>query len=220
MTEERSRIATGAGEVSAVWDHPVEHASVFVVLAHGAGGTLETPQLKRFARSLAERGIGAVRFNFPYTERGRKTPGSPKEAVAAWRGVADAVRERAPVMILGGKSYGGRMASHLAAEGYPADGLVFLGYPLHAPGRTEQLRDAHLRDIRAPMLFLQGTRDAFARRDLIEGVVKSAPAARLHLVEGADHSFAVPGHAAAEVIDGLAGVTAEWVAALRGALEA
>jgi hypothetical protein len=214
VPEHPTTIETPAGHVHAVWHDPGEHgpADIVLVLAHGAGGSLKTPQIARFAAALAGRGIGAVRFNFPYVERGRKTPGSPKEAIAAYAAVADAARRRSTgKLFVGGKSYGGRMASHLVAEGYAADGLVFLGYPLHAPATPDRLRDEHLHAIAAPMLFLQGTRDAFARRDLIEAVTKRLPASTLHLVEGADHSFAVSGRKPDDVVDELAGVTADWI---------
>jgi hypothetical protein len=205
------RIAWDGGAVSAEWHEPAQTAGAYLTLAHGAGGSLKTPQLARLAAALAERGLGVVRFNFPYAERGRKTPGSPKESVECYRGVATAVGARAARLFLGGKSYGGRMASILAADGHPCDGIVFFGYPLHAPGKTDRLRDEHLSRIVAPMLFLQGTRDAFARLDLIERTVSSLPAAALHVVDGADHSFTVAGRAAADVVEELAAATAEWM---------
>lgn len=117
---------------------------------------------------------------------------------------------------LGGKSMGGRMASQLVAKGRPAAGLVFLGYPLHPPGRVEQLRDAHLSRIAPPMLFIQGTRDAFARWDLIEAVTARLPSATLHRVEDGDHSFRVlkrTGRSVAEVEADIVAAVLRWIAA-------
>lgn len=209
MTE-RTTFTWDGETVSAALHHPAGDAIATLVLAHGAGGSVATPQLARIGDALAVRGVGVVRFNFPYAERGRRTPGSPKESVACYQAVATAVASERGSVLLGGKSYGGRMASLLVAEGFEAAGLVFFGYPLHAPGKTEALRDAHLRGIRIPMLFLQGTRDAFARLDLIKVTAATLARAHLHVVEGADHSFAVPGRPAADVIDELAGAVAAW----------
>lgn len=214
MPGDPAAVETPSGPVSIAWHHPTEPATAYVVVAHGAGGSLKTPQLAQLASALAARGVGAVRFNFPYVERGRKTPGSPKESIAAYASVAGAVRERAARVIVGGKSYGGRMASHLVAEGYAADGLVFFGYPLHAPATPDRLRAEHLRSIAIPMLFLQGTRDAFARLDLIQKVTSELSASVLHLVDGADHSFAVKGRGASEIVDELATATVDWIASL------
>ena len=208
---ERVAFAWDGGTVSGARHLPRPGAGTWLVLAHGAGGNLDTPQLVRIAEALAERGIGVVRFNFPYAERGRKSPGSPAEAIACFRAVAADVVRDASRLLIGGKSYGGRMASHLAAEGHPVDGLAFFGYPLHAPGKVDRLRDAHLREIHAPMLFLQGTRDPFARLDLIEKTVASLPATTLRIVEGADHSFVVPGRQQPDVIVELTAAVDGWI---------
>ena len=121
-------------------------------------------------------------------------------------------------VVLGGKSMGGRMASQLVAKGRPAAGLVFLGYPLHPPGRVESLRDAHLGRIAPPMLFIQGTRDALARWDLMEAVTARLPRATLHRVEDGDHSFRVlkrTGRTAAEVEAAIVSAITSWLARLR-----
>ena len=145
-----------------------------LVLFHGAGGNRRTPFLVAIADALAAEGHRVLLANFPYTEDGRKVPDKPEVLEAAVDAVATHAERAlgARRVILGGKSMGGRMASQLAAKGRPAAGLVFLGYPLHPPGREETLRDAHLGRIRAPMLFLQGTRDDFARWELIEAVAR------------------------------------------------
>ena len=206
-------IETPAGPVHAAFDD-APGSDVLVLLAPGAGGSLETPQIAAFAAGLASRGISAVRFNFPYIERGRKSPGSPKESVAAFRAVADAVRPRATHLVLGGKSYGGRMASHLAAEGYASGGLVFLGYPLHAPATPDRLRTEHLEAVGVPMLFLQGTRDKLADLELLRPLLaRVRPQPSLHVVEEADHGFHVPkrtGRSDDDVLDELCATFAAW----------
>jgi len=166
-----------------------------VVLGPGAGGDRRTRLLVQLAEVLAASGRQAVLYNFPYSDRGRGAPDPPDVLERTARAAGDYARSelRARTVILGGKSMGGRIASQAVAKGAPADGLVFLGYPLHAPGRTDTLRDRHLPQIAVPMLFVQGTRDAFARWDLLEPVLQRlAPRATLHRVEGGDHSFGVP----------------------------
>jgi predicted alpha/beta-hydrolase family hydrolase len=166
-----------------------------VVLGHGAGGDRRTPFLVRLATLLAEGGRGAALYNFPYTERGGKRADPPALLEATTQAVHAAVREAfgARKLVAGGKSMGGRIASQAVAKGAPADGLVFLGYPLHPPGKPEQLRDAHLPALAVPMLFVEGTRDAFARWDLLTALLERlGPRATLHRIEEGNHSFAVP----------------------------
>jgi predicted alpha/beta-hydrolase family hydrolase len=193
--EEGIRIDTGHGEVSGVWAAP-RAASAFVVVAHGAGSGMDSPALVGFTRCLNEAGIGSLRFNVPYMEAGKKTPDRQPVTIAAWNAAAEEVRSRSggKRVFASGKSFGGRMASMAVAEGMPAAGLIFLGYPLHAPGKTDQLRDEHLGKIHVPMLFLQGTQDPFARFDLIQEVThRLGRWAVLHPVQGGDHSFRVRG---------------------------
>lgn len=166
-----------------------------VALGHGAGGTRRTPFLVRFAEALAASGRRVLLYNFPYSEARRRLPDKPPRLEATVRAVSDCARERlgAARVVLGGKSMGGRMASQAVAAGTAADGLVFLGYPLHPPGQPVRLRDAHLDALRVPLLFVQGTRDAFAQWDLLEGVLaRLGTRATLHTVSDGDHSFAVP----------------------------
>jgi len=165
-----------------------------LVLGHGAGGNRRTPFLVRCAEAVAASGRRVLLHNFPYSESRRKLP-DPAEVLeeTTRAAVQTAASLGATRVVAGGKSMGGRIASQAVASGLRADGLVFLGYPLHPPGRTERLRDRHLDAIEVPMLFLQGTRDAFARWDLIEGVAaRLGNRATLVGVEDADHSFAVP----------------------------
>jgi len=165
-----------------------------VVLGHGAGGDRRAALLLRAAEALAASGRRVVLHNFLYTEARRRVPDPPALLEATVRAVAERVRaEWGPTrLVLGGKSMGGRIASQAVAKGLGADGLVFLGYPLHPPGRPETLRDRHLPRVPCPMLFVQGTRDDFARLDLLEPVIAGlGDRATLVRVEGGDHSYGV-----------------------------
>ena len=185
------RLETPKGEVSAAWHDGGKGASALVV-AHGAGAGMGHPFMEGFADAVAAGGVSALRFNFPYIEKGRRSPGSPKDAIAAYTAAVEAATARSggrPVFG-GGKSYGGRMASMAAAEGVPAAGLVFLGYPLHPPGKPEQIRDEHLYGLSQPMLFLQGTKDPFAKPDVLRRVLKKLGSRATYVpFEGAGHSF-------------------------------
>jgi len=175
---------------------------------------MRNASLLGFAEGLAEEGIACLRFNFPYKERGSKAPDPPQVLVEAWRAAFERAQTVGDAVWVSGKSMGGRIGSMAVAEGMPAAGLVFLGYPLHPPGKPERIRDAHLDDIRVPMLFIQGTRDSFARWDLLEGVVKRlADRAVLHPIEGGDHSFRVRGRPRDERGMGrdLAAIAAEFI---------
>ena len=196
LAESPVTIAVGDVQVSGVYARP-DNPFATLVVAHGAGAGMEHPFMSGFTRALNDDGVATLRFNFPYREAGRKFPDRPPAAIAAWRAAMDAARslsEGEPLWAAG-KSFGGRMASMAVAEGMPASGLVYLGYPLHPPGKPEKLRDEHLYGLELPMLFLQGTRDTFATPELLEGVVsRVGPNATLHWCEGGDHSFAVAGH--------------------------
>jgi uncharacterized protein len=185
-----------------------------VILGHGAGGNRKTGFLLRLAERLSS-GRQAILYNFPYTERRRRLPDPPEILEAAVRAVGDHALAHlgARRLVHGGKSMGGRMASQSVAKGAPADALVFLGYPLHPPGRPEALRDRHLPQVAQPMLFVQGTRDAFARWDLVEPLVLRL-GATLYKVEDGDHSFAVPkrlGRSADEIEEGISGAILDWL---------
>ena len=199
-----------------------DNPSATVVVAHGAGAGMEHPFMLGFTDGLNSLGIATLRFNFPYREAGRKFPDRPPAAIATWRAVMAAAAERAAEhgdtgpLWAAGKSFGGRMASMAVAEGMEAAGLVYLGYPLHAPGKPEKLRDGHLYGITIPMLFLQGSRDTFATPALLEDVVgRVGPSAVLQWVEGGDHSFAVAGlkRSPAEVGASLAEPVARFIRA-------
>jgi predicted alpha/beta-hydrolase family hydrolase len=176
-----------------------------LVLGHGAGGDMTDPLLVALDASLSTKGVDVVRFNFPYREQGRRAPGSQAQSETAYRDIADKHRGGRP-LFLGGKSYGGRIASHIVADGSDAAGLIFLSYPLHPPGKPDRLRDEHLDRIRAPMLFCQGTKDPFATPDLLEAVVARLPNATLHHVVGGDHSLRVRGRPQSDIVDELTDV--------------
>jgi predicted alpha/beta-hydrolase family hydrolase len=194
----RVRIAVeGSGEVSAVLARPSGRRTrpeTGFVVAHGAGNDMEAALVVAVAEGLARRGHLTLRFNFPYKEAGRKPPDRMPVLERAYRAAIARLRgERPARVVLAGKSMGGRVASMLAAEGEPSDGLVFLGYPLHAAGKKTALRDAHLPAITAPMLFLEGTRDPHCDLDLLRPVLaKLGPRATLHVIDDGDHSLDVP----------------------------
>jgi predicted alpha/beta-hydrolase family hydrolase len=180
---------------------------VTVILAHGAGADQTSAFMVHFAAALAARGIDIVTFNFLYTEQGRRLPDKNDKLENCWRAVIAAVRnaphagkgrDEVRRLVIGGKSMGGRIASQIASQSAWAGeagiaGLVFLGYPLHPPGRPDKLRSEHLGRIRAPMLFVQGSRDAFGTPDELRAALSDVKAsADLYAVEGGDHSFKVP----------------------------
>ncbi|MGZ4660279.1 MAG: alpha/beta hydrolase family protein [Arthrobacter sp.] len=208
-------ISVGDIPVSGVYARP-ENPLATLVVAHGAGAGMDHPFLSGFTRALNAEGVATLRFNFPYREAGRKFPDRPPVAVAAWRAAMEAAAARSDGEPLwaAGKSFGGRMASMAVAEGMEAAGLVYLGYPLHPPGKPDKLRDEHLYGLSLPMLFLQGTRDTFATHDLLETVVsRIGPNATLQWREGGDHSFAVAGakRSAEDVGASLAGPVLEFL---------
>jgi predicted alpha/beta-hydrolase family hydrolase len=211
-------VGDGAGQVSGLLARP-DDAQALYVLAHGAGAGMRHPFLERMAERLGDHAIATLRYQFPYMERRARRPDTP---VVAERTVRAAVREAARAapglpLVAGGKSFGGRMTSATQANEPLAGvrGLVFLGFPLHPPGRPGTARAEHLFRIQAPMLFLQGTRDEFADLELLRPVIERlGERATLALVEGGDHSFHVlkrTGRTDAAVFDELVGTIARWV---------
>lgn len=177
-----------------------DRAGITVILAHGAGAGQLHPFMQLFATGLAARGLDTMTFDFVYMEKRRGAPDPKAKLEACYRAVIDVAQKHKKLkgnrLVIGGKSMGGRIASQVAATSETAPhvaALVFLGYPLHPPGRPDKLRDAHLPDIKAPMLFIQGSRDTFGTTDEICDLIK-----RLHLpatlfpIEGGDHSLKVP----------------------------
>ncbi|MGB7034925.1 MAG: alpha/beta family hydrolase [Xanthobacteraceae bacterium] len=196
-----------------------------LVLAHGAGAGMQHPFMATVAAGLAERGIASLRYQFPYMERGSKRPDPPRVAQATVRAAVAAAAHALPELplIAGGKSFGGRMTSQAqAAAPLPhVRGLAFLGFPLHPPDRPSTDRAAHLSEVKIPMLFLQGTRDAFATLDRLRSVCAALGGrATLKLVDDADHSFHVPartGRKDADVLNEVHDAFAVWLdGVLRG----
>ena len=215
------RIPVGSDATTAIFvpAEGVKRAGA-LIFGHGAGGHLGDRGMLKAGQALLDAGLSVVRFNFLYKERnsGRPDP-MPRlmETVAA--AAEHARRELGPVrLFLGGRSLGGRAATMLAAAGYATDGLILLAYPLHPPDQPEKLRDAHLPSIAAPVLCLNGTRDDFMRRDLMEPVLKRVkPTFTMHWIEAADHSFHVlkkSGRTDAEVMAEVTEATRTWLAGL------
>jgi len=207
--------------VSALLLLPANPRGCFV-LAHGAGAGMSHPFMETVATGLADRGIATLRYQFPYMEKGSKRPDTPAVAHAAVRAAVTEAARCCPglPLIAGGKSFGGRMTSQAQAIAPLPDvrGLVFLGFPLHPPGKPSIERAAHLSDVKIPMLFLQGTRDEFAELRLLEPVIKSlGNLASLHLVKDGDHSLHVParsGRKSKEVMAEVLDAAAAWTGAL------
>jgi predicted alpha/beta-hydrolase family hydrolase len=193
---------------------PGARPSALLVLAHGAGAGQKHPFMVRAAKGLAARGLDVVTFDFPYMQAGRKVPDKAPVLEAAFTAAIAAARARSSAarVFIGGKSMGGRMATHLGASGVPGvAGIVALGYPLHPPGRPDQLRVAHLPSIRLPILIVQGERDTFGTPDELRPYVEQIPGpTTLHVVEGGDHSLTVRGRKGSEeaVLDAIASWTA------------
>ena len=179
-----------------------KRAGVTIILGHGAGANQLSGFMRLFASGLAERGVDVVTFNFLYMEQGRKIPDPAPRLEGCYRAVIEAALKHKKLkgnrLVVGGKSMGGRIASQVAAQnGDNIAGLVFLGYPLHPPGRPEKMRSAHLPKIKAPMLFVQGSRDAFGTKEEIAAIIKKLKLpAELYAIEGGDHSLKVPKSAA------------------------
>jgi hypothetical protein len=206
------------GKVSGTLLRPLNAWATYV-LAHGAGAGMRHRFMERIAEGLAERGIATLRYQFPYVEAGIRRPDPPGVLEATVRAAVAHAREIAPdlPLVAGGKSLGGRMTSNAMAR-RPLEGvlgLAFLGFPLHPPRQPAVTRAEHLDRVEAPMLFLQGTRDDLADLDLITSVCgRLGPKATLHVVEGADHSFAVlkrSGRTDSEVMSELTLGIAEWL---------
>ncbi len=189
-------------------------SAVGILLAHGAGAGQRHPFVTGLRDRFAAAGHPVLTFDYPYLEAGRRAPDRLEVLLECHRAAAKRLRGYADRVVLAGKSMGGRVASHLAARGEPSSGLVFFGYPLVPVGKLEPRPTGHLFDVDAPMLFIAGSRDRLAPLDLLEPVVDRLQAARLEVVEGADHSFRLPKRCGVDdeaVLDRLAAIAVEWV---------
>ena len=167
-----------------------------LIYAPGAGSNVHDPFGTYLCRKLADAGVPASRFHFPYQEAGSRRPDRPQVLAATWRAVIDATREPGVAIVIGGRSMGLRIASIIASEGVASessivDALALFAYPLHQPSHPERSRTEHLPTIAAPTLFCSGTRDTFGEPEELRAAARLVPASRLHLMEGADHGFAV-----------------------------
>jgi len=204
--------------ISALLIQPPDARACYV-LAHGAGAGMTHAFMEATALGLAARGIATLRYQFPYMDKGGKRPDPPAVAQATVRAAVEAAARSCPglPLIAGGKSFGGRMTSQAQAKAPLSGvrGLAFLGFPLHAAGKSSSDRADHLADVTVPMLFLQGTNDKLADLDLLKPVVARLGAkATLHLVDAADHSFHVPvrsGRNDREVMDDVLDTLAAWI---------
>lgn len=195
MPDKPLRIAiTDAVSVSAVRT-PAKNARWIFIYAPGAGSNIHDPFGVYAAKALASRGITTVRFQFPYMEAGKRGPDRPPVLEATWRAVIDAVRDPKIRTVVGGRSMGGRIASMVAASADDAvavDAVALFAYPLHPPGKPEQLRVAHFATLKTPVLFVSGTNDAFGTPEELRAATKPLKKAKLQFLERADHGFAVP----------------------------
>jgi len=222
MTSTEWTIPVGNETTSAIYDAaPNGDTSTVFVCAHGAGGNMADKSMIAVTRALAARGLSTVRFNFLYKEKRSSRP----DPMPKLKDTTTAVVERARAeleprtLIIGGRSMGGRAASMLAADGFDCSGLLLLAYPLHPPGKPDQLRDAHLPSIRVPVLCVNGTRDPFCTPELMKRVLErvTTPWEMLWL-DGADHSFHVlksSGKTDAQVMTEVADAAEKWVARVR-----
>lgn len=204
-------ISERTGEVSALAIVP-KNAKAILVLAHGAGAGMTHLFMEQVADELASHEIATLRYNFPYMEKGSRRPDPPTVAEKTVAMVLEKVNDLYPKIPIfaGGKSFGGRMTSQRVAKECPdfLKGIVFFGFPLHAIGNPGMERAAHLKEVKVPMLFLQGTKDKLADISLIKKVVKGLKLSIIHQFEGADHSFKVSKQ---NIIPDLASTAADWM---------
>ena len=215
------RVAVGSDETSAIYEAPSGSDAkdgVVFICAHGAGGNMTDRSVMQTASTLRARGVGVARFNFLYREKKSGRPDAMPKLKDCYTAVVAKVREEVgpKKLVIGGRSMGGRAASMLAADGFDCDGLMLLAYPLHPPGQPEKLRDAHLPDIKVPVICFNGTRDPFCTPALMDEVVKRVKTDwAMHWVEGADHSFHVlksSGRTDAEAQAEIADTARRWIA--------
>jgi uncharacterized protein len=219
-------LGTGA-DVTALVYYADSPSPAALILGHGAGAGQRSPFLVSFAQALSARGLDVITFNFPYTEQHRKVPDRRPVLEACYDAVIAKIRQHVAsarnALFIGGKSMGGRIATHAAAadSALPVAGLVLLGYPLHPPGKPTERRDGHLGDVRKPMLIVQGSRDTFGTPAEFQPLMETlVPTPTLHVVETGDHSFKVSrgGRAAQDVVyDQVQRTIVDWIEAVRRA---
>jgi predicted alpha/beta-hydrolase family hydrolase len=196
QNELKIRLETGAVTTALVYAAAEARPGATLILGHGAGAGQRSAFMIDFAHALSQLGIDVVTFNFLYTEQGRRIPDRAPALEACYRSVIEAVYAAVDsarrALFVGGKSMGGRIATQVAAADpqLRLAGLVLLGYPLHPPGKPTELRDRHLPSVARPMLFVQGTRDAFGTPGELEPILSALqPRPVVHIVANGDHSF-------------------------------
>jgi len=207
----RLEVSDSIGSVSAELIAP-EQIKAIVTLAHGAGAGMNHPFMTALANELARRDIATLRFNFPFTEQKKKRPDFPAVAHKTIEVAINKAHELSPnvPLFVSGKSFGGRMSSQLSSKSQPGfvKGIIFIGFPLHPPGKLTIDRADHLKDVKVPMLFLQGTKDELATWSLMEQVTNELSLVTLYKLDGANHSFK---SGKQNLIPVLAQATHEWI---------
>jgi predicted alpha/beta-hydrolase family hydrolase len=213
MSDENYQITVGDKTVPAIRTSPDGDARFTFVYAPGAGSNIKDPFGEYLSARLPDAGASLVRFQFPYMETGKRAPDRPPLLEATWRAVIDTFRADSDKLVVGGRSMGGRIASQVAAQGTEVDAVALFAYPLNPPGKRAAPRDGHLPDIAVPTLFCSGTRDSFATPDDLTAVAGRMPNGAFHVLDGADHGFAVlkrSGRAREDVWKEAADVLLEW----------
>jgi len=185
-----------------------------VLLAHGAGTSQDHPFMTSLRDRLAGAGYTVMTFNYPYTERGSKRPDRTERLVEVHHAAAEFLGARVDGLFLAGRSMGGRMATYLVAEGFPAEGVILYAYPLHPAGHEDRLRVAHFQEVHVPLLFFQGTRDALSRMELFDRHIRALPNASVELLEGASHSFRGGAWTEETMIERLVSGSSGWMEAV------
>lgn len=205
------KVSSAIGPVSGEYTTPDKTICV-ITLAHGAGAGMHHPFMTTLATSLAENGMATLRFNFPFTENKKGRPDVPAVAHKTIEAAINHARKQYPSLplFISGKSFGGRMSSQYLSTHPDAEvkGIIFYGFPLHAPGNPSIERAEHLKDVKQPMLFLSGTRDEFASLDLLEKVCSSLTNATLMKIEGANHGFKA---GKLNTMEALVNFTKDWI---------
>lgn len=207
MSEKRV-IAWDGGQVTGI---VAGEGTTGVLVAHGAGTDQEHPSITGIREGLAAGGLRVMSFNYPYTERGSKSPDRQEKLIPCHRAAADSLALEVDQVFLAGRSMGGRIGTYLAAEGYPAAGLILYAYPLHPAGKPEKLRVEQFVDISVPMLFFQGTRDALSRMELFEEHIEPLPNAEVALLDGAGHGYRGGGWNLKSITERYVSGSIEWV---------
>ena len=217
----RWRISVGDCETSALYEPAATNPQALFVCAHGAGGHMEDAGMQRLSTVLRGRGVDVLRFNFLYRALGSRRPDLMPRLIECFEAVVALARAELGKsrVIISGRSMDGRAASMMAAEGFDCDGLLLLAYPLHPPGKPERLRVEHLPKIRVPVLCINGTRDTFCTRELMEKALESVQTDwTMHWIEGADHSFRVlksAGRSGEDVYAEVGEEVSRWLLTLR-----